>query len=338
MPISIRKMLFTAALLLGCSLIPIMTAQAQIRSIKGVVTDADTGKPIANAKIFFQGIDIVRTMEGKTNSKGEYIYLLGVQGGNFRIIVHAQGYQPSVAENIRPEIAEEKVQNFKLVPGEDRKTVHEMSQQEKAEYDKNAAEQQNTARMNDSTKKDFAAAAKFVSEGKYAESIDLFKKVIEKFPKEAPLHVYLAESYIKIAKNEEALDSYKTAVQLKPDTAVYWANMGILLNSMGKTAESQEAFKKAIELDPKSAAGSYYALGATLVNAGQTDQAAEVFKKSIEADANYAESYYQLGICLSGKPETMKAAVEALKKYISIGKKPDQVDVAKQLIAALEGK
>jgi tetratricopeptide (TPR) repeat protein len=338
MHISIRKIFFTAALLLGCSLIPIMTAEAQVRSIKGVITDANTGKPIANALLMFQGMDIVRTMTMKTNSKGQYLYLLGIQGGVFRIIVHAQGYQPSVIENIRPEMQEEKVQDFKLVPGEDRKTVFEMNAQEKADYDKKNAEQQNTAKMNEGTKKDFAAAMKFVSEGKYAESIDEFKKVIEKMPKEAALHVAVAESYIRIGKNEEALTSYQTAVQLKPDTAVYWANMGILMNSMGKIADSQEALKKAIALEPKSAAENYYRLGVTLVNSGQTDQATEAFKKSIDADADFAESYYQYGICLSGKPETMPAAIEALNKYIAIGKNPDQVQIAKDIVKALKGK
>ncbi len=178
----------------------------------------------------------------------------------------------------------------------------------------------------------------FVSEGKYAESIDAFKKVIERIPKQAPLHAAIADSYMKLGKNDDALASLQTAVQLQPDNAIYLANMGVLLNAMGKVAESQEAFKKAVSMNPGAAAENYYRLGVTLVNNGQTDQATEAFKKSVEADANFAESYYQLGICLSGKPETMNAAAEALKKYIKIGKKPDQIDVAKQLITALGGK
>jgi tetratricopeptide (TPR) repeat protein len=344
MHISIRKMFVTAALLLGCFLMPIITAEAQITGIKGVVTDANTGQRIANAQLLFQRQDIVRNVNAKTNSKGEYSYLLGSQSGTFRIIVHMQGYQPAHVENVRAELGNEAVQDFKLFPGEDRKTVFEMTEQEKAEYEKKHAEQQNAAtpmpKMADAVRAKLSLALKLASENKYAESIDEFNKVIEKLPKDAsvaPLHIAVAEAYLKIEKKEDALASYQTAVQLKPDAA-YLTNMGVLLNSMGKTAESQEAFKKAAELNPGSAADSFYKLGVTLVNDGKTDEAAASFKKSIEADANYAESYYQLGICLSGKPETMSAATEALKKYLKIGQKPDQIEVAKQIITALGGK
>jgi len=114
--------------------------------------------------------------------------------------------------------------------------------------------------------------------------------------------------------------------------------MGVALNKAGKVAESQEAFKKAAALNPGSAAQSFYNLGVTMFNSGHVDDAADSFKKAIAADPNFAEAYFQMGICLSADTKTAPAAIEALKKYIEIGKKPDQVDVAKQLIKALEGK
>ena len=73
-----------------------------------------------------------------------------------------------------------------------------------------------------------------------------------------------------------------------------------------------------------------------MVNSGQTDAAIAAFKQAIAADPNFAEAYYQLGMCLSGSPDTMADAVKALEKYIEIGNKPDQIDVAKQIIAALK--
>ncbi len=114
--------------------------------------------------------------------------------------------------------------------------------------------------------------------------------------------------------------------------------MGVALSKLGKTAESQEAFKKAAALNPAAAAQNFYNLGVTLVNSGKTAEAADAFKQSIAADPNFAEAYYALGMALSGKQETIPAAIEALKKYVEIGKKPDQVEVAKQIIAALGGK
>jgi tetratricopeptide (TPR) repeat protein len=105
---------------------------------------------------------------------------------------------------------------------------------------------------------------------------------------------------------------------------------------LGKTAESKEAFKKAAALNPAAAAQNFYNLGATLVNAGQAKEAAEAFRQAVASDANYAEAYYQLGLCLSGDPATMAEAVQMLQKYIQIGKDPNNVGVAKELIQALK--
>jgi superkiller protein 3 len=106
---------------------------------------------------------------------------------------------------------------------------------------------------------------------------------------------------------------------------------------MGKVEESRAAFKKAAEMDPVNAAQNYYNLGVTLVNSGNTNEAAEAFKQALAVDPNYAEAYYQLGMSLSGNQETIPDAIKALEKYIQIGQRPEQVEVAKQIISALGG-
>jgi superkiller protein 3 len=111
--------------------------------------------------------------------------------------------------------------------------------------------------------------------------------------------------------------------------------MGVLLGKMGKVAESQEAFKKAASVNPGAAGQNFYNLGATLVNSGKTAEAADAFRQAIAADPNFAEAYYQLGICLSGNHTTIPEAIKSLQKYIEIGQKADQIEVAKQLIQAL---
>jgi len=83
---------------------------------------------------------------------------------------------------------------------------------------------------------------------------------------------------------------------------------------------------------------NYYNLGVIFINSGKTDEAADAFKQSIAADANFGESYYQLGMALSATQATIPAAIEALNKYIAIGRKPEQVEVAKQIVQALGGK
>ncbi len=102
----------------------------------------------------------------------------------------------------------------------------------------------------------------------------------------------------------------------------------------GKHEEAFAQFQKALELDPS--ARNYYNIGATLVNSGKTQEATEYFKKAIATDPNFDEAYYQLGLRLSGNQGSMPDAIKALEKYVSIGKKPDHVEAAKQIIAVLQ--
>jgi len=337
MSISARKVLLPTAISLALLLTLALPAAAQSRSIRGKVTD-EKGEPVADAQITIQGMDIVRTLTTKTNKKGEYVYMLGLQLGTYRVIVRKPGYQPKYMENVRPQLNEEMVVDFKLVPGEGAKLEFEMTAEEKIEYEKQRQEQERRNKFSAEVRTYFENGVKLSDQGMHAEAIAEFNKALEKVPDLAVVIARVADSYMKLGKNEEALANYKKAIELAPNDPVLHTNMGVVLSNMGKTAESQEAFKKAAALNPAAAGQSFYNLGVTMVNSGKTAEAADAFKQAIAADPNHAESYYQLGMALSGKQETIPAAIEALKKYIEIGKKPDQVEVAKQIIAALGGK
>jgi tetratricopeptide (TPR) repeat protein len=259
-------------------------------------------------------------------------------GGSYRVVVHKAGYEPQFKPNVNPQAGEEFAVDFTLVAGQDHKLSFEMS----------VAEQENLKKQNEQNakKRQFSAevqafyenGVKLSDQGKYAEAIEEFNKALEKVPDQAVIIAHVAEAYMKLDKNDEALTHYKKAVELDPNNPSLYTNMGVVLSKLGKTEESQEAFKKAAALNPAAAAQNFYNLGVTMVNGGKTAEAADAFKQSIAADPNFAEAYYALGMALSAKQETIPAAIEALKKYVAIGKKPDQVEVAKQIIAALGGK
>jgi tetratricopeptide (TPR) repeat protein len=337
MHFSMRRMFLPAVLLAGWFLMSVLPGAAQTRVIKGKVTD-DKDQPIAGAVVTIQGKDVNRNYTVKTDKKGQYTYLLGSQTGSYVVYVHAKGYEPRFQDNVRPPLGEETVVDFQLPPGTDTKLPFEMTEAERAEYTKKLEEQQKRSQLSSEIKSTFKLAVQLSDEGKYEESIAEFNKALEKLPDEPAIYAGLANDYSKLGKNDEALAAYQKAISLKPNDPALYTNMGVLLNSMGKLSESQAAFKKASELDPSSAAQNFYNIGVTLVNGGKSAEAAEAFKQSIAADPNYAEAYYQLGMALSGKQDTIPAAIEALKKYIQIGKKPDQIEVAKQIISALGGK
>ena len=337
MHFSIRRFFLPAVILMGLILISALPGLAQSRIIKGKITD-DKGQPIAGAQVQIQGMDVYRNFNVKTDKKGQFFYLLGIQAGTFRIIARAQGFQPEYQENVRPQLSEETEVNLQLKPGADHKLPFEMSEAERAEAVKKYEDAKKRQAMSAEVQTTFKLGAQLSEEGKYDEAIVEFNKALEKLPDEPVIHAAIANAKAKQGKNDEAITSYEKAISLNPKDPTFHTGLGVLLNSMGKVAESQAAFKKAAELDPASAAQNFYNIGVTLVNGGKAAEAAEAFKQSIAADPNFAEAYYQLGMSLSGKQDTIPAAIEALKKYIAIGKKPEQIEVAKQIISALGGK
>jgi tetratricopeptide (TPR) repeat protein len=337
MSISTRKLLLTAAISLSLILALALPVAAQSRAIKGKVTD-DKGQPVADAQIMIQGSDIVRNLTAKTNKKGEYMYMLGLQVGTYRVIVHKAGFEPQYKANVSPQSQEEVVVDFKLVPGNDSKLPFEMTDAEKKDAEKQSEQQSRKKAFSAEVKAYFENGVKLSDQGQYAEAIEEFNKGLEKAPDQVVLMARVAEAYMKLGKNDEALANYKKAIEIDQSDPGLYSNMGVVLSKLGKPNESREAFKKAASLNPGSAAQNYVNLGLTLVNSGKSAEAADAFKEAIAADPNYAEAYYHLGMALSGKPDTIPAAIEALKKYMQIGKKPDQVEVAKQIISALGGK
>lgn len=310
-----------------------MPALAQNRIIKGKVTN-DQGQPVQGAEIKIQGLDVKREYTTKTDKKGEYFYM-GIPYGQYRVVVRAQGFQPDYLKGIQPSISEERVVDFTLKPGQDHKLDFELSPQEIERLKQEQAKAEKQKQSSAEVKAAFDAGLALAQQGKHAEAIEEYKKALEKDPDQPYIQANMADALAKVNKNDEALAAYQKAIALKPDDSAMYTNMGVLLGKMGKTAESQEAFKKAASISPAAAGQNFYNLGATLVNSGRSAEAADAFKQAIAADPNFAEAYYQLGICLSGNPATIPDAIKSLQKYIEIGQKADQVEVAKQLISAL---
>jgi len=330
----IRKLGLFLVLPLVVGLLFSQLAFGQARNLSGKVTD-DKGLPVAAAKVSILGMDSNRKYETKTDKKGEWVYM-NIASGRYRVVVRAPNFNPSGQEGISPAIGFTPV-NITLTPGDPNlKLPFELSPEEQTKLKQDAEKMAARSKMAAEIKAFFEAGRDLASKGQYPEAIAEFKKALEKFPDEPTVLANLADAQMKSGQAEEALANFDKAIAAAPDDASLWTNKGVVLGKLGKTAESQEAFKKAAALNPAAAAQNFYNLGATLVNSGQPKEAAQAFRQAIASDANYAEAYYQLGLCLSGDPATMSEAIRNLEKYIQIGKDPNNVEVAKQLIQALK--
>jgi tetratricopeptide (TPR) repeat protein len=360
MHISSRKLFFFTALI-GLFLASAISANAQIRRIVGKVTD-DKGQPVAGAKILFQGMDVVRNIDTKTDKRGEYSWILGIQGGTFRIIVHGppnSNFKPAWREKVTPEVGEEKREDFKLEPGDDYKTPWEMTDQEKQELLKQGAEIEKRNKEIGAANNIIVNAKKFFEEKKYAEAIAELNKGVENFSKNessaknnqalSALNAFIGQCNVQLAgdppnvnqdKLEEARKAYEAAIKFDPKNSDNMMNLGVVLSKMGKNKEAQEIFEKmesGTEKNPKA----LYNRAATMINSDQKPELIEpVLRKCIQSDPNFGECVYELGRILVGygRPEPTKEGIDLLKKYLTIGKNKLNRETADEIIKALDAK
>jgi tetratricopeptide (TPR) repeat protein len=348
MKASCRKLFKPAIFLIALQLTLIVPAMAQGGRIISVKVTDEKDQPVASATVQILGIDVGRNFNLKTDKNGECKQLLGNQPGTYRVVARKEGFKPEYKDRVQPELDETTEVAIKLTPGKDTKLPWEMSAKDRADYKAKYGEQQKLKKDTAEVIALFNNGVQLAKEEKYDEAIDQFSKAIEKSPEQPYLFSNRANAYTKLKKYDEALADFDKAIEIGgklkiKDEANFYQQKAIALYESGKTDEadkiSQAAAEKAKDMNPTDAAQFHLNRGIMLNNSGQTDKAVEAFKQAIAVDPNCAEAHYQLGISLSAKPETIPAAIEALKKYLQLGsKREDHVKVAKEMIDALKGK
>lgn len=128
-------------------------------------------------------------------------------------------------------------------------------------------------------------------EGKFEESIKLYKKAIEIDPEFTDAYNGWAYSLFEMKKYDEAEKIYKKALEIDPHNAYtfdYWA---IMLDELGKPEEAFDMFKKAIQYAPDNTEfiNEY---GVSLLKNKKYPEALEMFDKAIELDPKNSDGYF----------------------------------------------
>ena len=212
-----------------------------------------------------------------------------------------------------------------------------MTDTDRADYQRRLEDQKKRQRFSAEVKTRFDQGVALFDAGQFSDALAEFNAALEIDSNQPGILARAGDCYLRLDRNEEALETYNKAIELDPGDASLYAQKGVVLGRLGKAEESQEMFTKSAQLDPSGAGLNFYNLGVTMYNASEMDKAADAFKRSIAADPNYAESYYLLGMSLANDEAMFPEAVQAFKRYIEIGKRADQVQISKDMIAALGG-
>jgi Flp pilus assembly protein TadD len=325
--------IFTSGLLFSPAIL------AQTRGLYGQVAN-NVGEPVPGVTIHLTQVNGKGgELAVKADKQGEWIYM-GLTNGPYRVIARAPGYQPSSKSNVDPSPEGTRV-DIMMIPGDPNGQVVESSLETQKKVAVDPAKAKELQQASKEIKEAFTAGTDLVNQGKYQEAVAQFSLAVEKAANLSPrvlggLLANLADAQWKAGQKSEALISYDKAIALEPNDPTLWVNRGTVLNDLGKTADAQESFKKAMELNPAQKGQGFYNIGILLMNAGQMKEATAAFRQSIEADSAYAESYFQLARCLLGDNATMPEAIKNLEQYLKIGKDPQNLQTAKEILAAIK--
>lgn len=304
----------------GAALLLAPLAQAQTGMARGKVLD-EKGQPLAGAKVTwdFQG-GVTRKGEVTTNKKGEFIQV-GLQTGNYRFTVNAEGYLSQYAD-LRVGLGDPAVvPDFKMVP----------KAGSPAAGGGGAAADPGLAALRSGVDQAIALAGA----GKLDEALGVYVDLQAKNPTVHQIPYNMAAVYLqkKDLVNAEAM--YKKALEVKPDyTDGLIGLSGVLVNT-GRGAEAADLMGKAVAANP---ADNRLLLqqGVIFFNTGKQAEAGEVFQKLAAADPASAEPHYYLGTIALGQSKTAECIAE-LEKYLSLNpQNATNIATAKGLLAALK--
>ena len=326
----IRRTLMICAMAIGLAIVA-TPASAQTGQVKGKVTDAQ-GNPVDGAKISMLNQQTNRTLETKTNKKGEYIQV-GLAPGKYRLIASKGDLSDTMDVDIHLDMA---THDFTLAPGRPGGNVSK----EDAAKAKAKAE---------AATKSFNEGVALSNDGKNDEAIAKFQEVLAVMPNCAECHANIGTVQTRAKKYDEAEAAFKKAIEVKPDFAEAYNGLANLYNTTKKFDLAAEASKKAMDLSaatPGGAAGAgggggasaLFNQGVILWNAGKIPEAKVQFEQAVKLDPNLAEARYWLGMALvnTGTPEAMKEAKPHFEAYIKLAPTGANVETAKAIVATIK--
>jgi tetratricopeptide (TPR) repeat protein len=326
---SIRRTLSICAVAIGLT-IAAAPVSAQTGQVKGKVVDAQ-GKPVEGAKIELHNQNTNRTIETKTDRRGDYIQV-GLSPAKYRVKASKGDLVHEQMLDVHLEMA---TLNFTLAPGAGGKPT--VSKEEAAKMRARA----------DAATKAFNEGVELSNADKHDEAVVKFNEVIAAMPTCAECYANIGTVQTKAKKYDEAEAAYKKAIELKPDFGEAYNGLANLYNAMKKFDLAAEASKKALELSaaapagaagaaaPGASASAVFNQGVILWNAGKIPEAKAQFEQAVKLDPTMAEAHYWLGMALVNGGDTAGAKPK-FEEYLKLAPTGQYAETAKAILASIK--
>jgi arylsulfatase A-like enzyme/Flp pilus assembly protein TadD len=185
-------------------------------------------------------------------------------------------------------------------------------------------------------------------EGKDAQAIDYFRKVLELKPDHDIAVVSMAHAYRNLGNDEAAMAGYERYLQIDPKDAYVRYQVGEVFLERGDLARAESIFRQTLTLDPKVAQAKN-ALGVIAFKRGDVAGAERLVREAIALRDDVRLARYNLALIaeergdlrtaereyleeLKRHPDAYKAAFNLSRLYERIGERSLRIDALRQSI------
>ena len=167
------------------------------------------------------------------------------------------------------------------------------------------------------TRDPFDLAVFYQRSGDFLKALDLYNKVLEKDPLNAPVYNNLGLIHYTTKNTPEAIKAFRQATYIDPKYDTAHNNLGLALQQGGQNAEAEREFERALQLNPKNAAAMTN-LAAVARKSGNIERAKIQYLQAIQVNPGNAEAHYNLAMLYEEQGEN-GSAVEHFKKFLILG-------------------
>lgn len=111
-----------------------------------------------------------------------------------------------------------------------------------------------------------ALGDRYFESGKYAQTIEIYRKVLQLSPGDVDTYNDLGLAYHYTGKPESAVEILKKGTEVRPSFQRIWLSLGFVLMSTGSNDEAKSALQRAEDLDPETDVGKEAARMIGLIN------------------------------------------------------------------------
>lgn len=305
-----KRVIFLLILLTACVIFNPIYLHAQHEGkarLKGTITDPE-GNPIPDVKVTLFSLRANSGFETKTDKNGLW-KAMWIRGGKWNIDFEKSGFEPKKISISLKEDAKIITVDIVLKRLEGLVLKKELM-------------------------KDFEKGNRLFSEGKFDNALEVYKKILEKFPDSHIINLNVGNCYFEKQEYEKAIEAYKKVVEKDPQHTGAILSIGNSYSNMKQKDKALEWYRK-VEVSKIDDPVVLYNMGVFNFNAGSIKKALDFFKRSTEVKEDFPDGWYQLGMTYMSDGNN-EAAITAFETYLKHDSESEKAQQVREILGALK--